>query len=135
MPTLGLRARGESTAASGCACRSAAPAMGRHRRSPLSLAPARDAVPHDRWPTSRGLLARELHVWPEFLQALAGGDPSPRAGAARRRALGRGPGRVARDAHSLPGAALRRGRDVPARISLTNLTHHDVTEERIGRVG
>src|SRR3989449_9223984 len=80
MPTLGLRARGESTAASGCACRSAAPAMGRHRRSPLSLAAARDAVPHDRWPTSRGLLARELHVWREFLQALARGDPSPRAG-------------------------------------------------------
>src|SRR5256885_5171471 len=109
--------------------------MGRHRRSPLPLAPARDAVPHDRWPTSRGLLARELHVWREFLQALAGGDPSPRAGAARRRALVRGPGRVARDSHTLPRAALRRGRDVPARISLTNLTHNVVTKERIGWIG
>src|SRR2546430_8752732 len=42
-------------------------------------------------------LARELHVWREFLQAPAGGDPSPRAGAARRRALVRGPGREVRD--------------------------------------
>src|SRR2546430_15576732 len=80
-------------------------------------------------------LARELHVWREFLQAPAGGDPSPRAGAARRRALVRGPGRVVRDSHTLPRAALRRGRDVPARISLTNLTHREDSRSEERRVG